>query len=112
MTLYELMQIKNTVNRYGIIAILIHWLMALLIIALLAIGLYMTRILVSLQKLKLYGWHKELGVLILMLLLLRIIWRLTNIAPLLPASLPPWQKLSAHAMHLAFYGLMVVLPLS
>ena len=106
------MQITNSLNRYGIISILLHWLMALLIIVLLAMGLYMTRIPVSLQKLKLYGWHKELGVLVLMLLLLRIIWRLTNIAPLLPESLPAWQKLSAHAMHLVFYGFMVVLPLS
>lgn len=106
------MQIKNTLNRYGIIAILLHWLIAILMMTMLALGLYMTSLTFSAQKLKLYGWHKEVGILILMLVILRIIWRLTNILPDLPITIPQWQKLAARATHLAFYSFMFVLPIS
>lgn len=105
------MQIKNTQNRFGIVTILLHWLMAILIIILLAFGLYMTRIPISALKLKLYGWHKELGMLVLMLAAIRIAWRLSNITPSL-AALPWWEKLAARVMHWAFYGFMFALPIS
>ncbi len=67
------MQVRNTPHRFGSVAILLHWLMAILIVIMLALGLYMTRIPLSTFKLKLYGWHKELGVVILMLAAFRII---------------------------------------
>lgn len=105
------MQIKNTQNRFGIVTILLHWLMAILIIVLLALGLYMTRIPISALKLKLYGWHKELGMMVLMLAAIRITWRLNNINPSL-AALPRWEILVARAMHWAFYGFMFALPIS
>lgn len=70
------MQILNTSNRYGFIAKVFHWIMALLIIGLLCLGLYMTGLQIGIQKLKYYGWHKELGILALWLVVLRIGWRL------------------------------------
>jgi cytochrome b561 len=106
------MRIKNTERRYGIVTISLHWLMAILIIGLVAVGLYMTRIPISLEKLKLYGWHKEYGILVLMLAMLRIVWRIGNISPLLPDTLPLWQKFGAHAVHWAFYGFMFALPIT
>src|SRR5579863_6886357 len=106
------MQIKNTDNRYGIISIFLHWIMAALIIGLILLGLYMQALPISEKKLQLYGWHKELGILVLMLFVIRIIWRLSNIVPLLPSSIPDWQKLAAHAMHWCFYGLMLVVPVT
>lgn len=105
------MLIKNTENRYGAFAIVLHWLMAALIILLIAIGLYMTRIPVSLEKLKLYGWHKEWGLLALMLVMLRIVWRIGNITPSL-SSLPLWEKLVARSVHWAFYGFMLAIPVT
>lgn len=105
------MNIKNTANHFGIIAILLHWLMAILIIALIGLGLYMTRIPISAQKLKLYGWHKEFGVLALMLVIVRFTWRLTNITPTL-LSLPVWERLAARAAHWTFYLLMFAIPIS
>jgi len=108
----HLKQIHNTEHRYGLIAILLHWLMAMLIFTMLGLGLYMTSLVFSMEKLKLYGWHKELGILILMLAALRLLWRLTSIIPGLPAAMPQWQKLAARAAHLAFYGFMFVMPLT
>jgi cytochrome b561 len=106
------MQLKNTNNTYGYIAILLHWIMAVLIIALLILGLYMTNLPIGLQKLKLYGWHKELGVLALALVLIRILWRLTNITPSLRPLLPLWEAIAARCTHWIFYLLMLALPIT
>src|SRR3990167_28694 len=105
------MQIKNTENCFGIVAIFLHWVMALLIVGLLCVGLYMTRIPVSLSKLKLYGWHKEYGMLVLMLAVVRITWRWRNINPSL-ASLSRFEEFAARSVHWAFYVFMFALPIT
>lgn len=105
------MLLKNTENRFGLIAILFHWIMALLIIGLLILGLYMVSLPIGLEKLKLYGWHKEYGFLVLALVLFRLIWRLINITPSL-SSLPWFEKIAARLVHWAFYAFMFALPLS
>lgn len=104
------MYIKNTNDRYGLVAIILHWLMAILIISLLALGLYMTSLPIGLQKLKLYGWHKEYGLLVLWLVILRLAWRLFNRTPQL--SLPWWEKIAARSVHWAFYVFMFAMPIT
>ncbi|MBS0358516.1 MAG: cytochrome b [Proteobacteria bacterium] len=106
------MQIKNTENHYGLVAISLHWVIAILIIGLVILGLYMTGLPKNPEKLKLYGWHKEFGILILVLAMLRIVWRIGSIVPLLPNSIPDWQKLVAHMVHWAFYGFMFAQPIT
>lgn len=104
------MRIKNSENRFGAMAILLHWGMAVLLIALLILGLYMVRLPINLEKLKLYGWHKEYGILALILVIIRIIWRGVNVTPLL--RLPLWEKFAARAVHWAFYSFMIALPIT
>ena len=106
------MLFRNTKMQYGLITILLHWVIALIMIGLVIIGFYMVYLPISFRKLQLFGWHKEWGFLILLLALIRLPWRLINITPLLPDTLPAWQKLSAHAVHWAFYGFMFALPIS
>lgn len=103
--------LKNTQNEYGSIAILLHWVMAVLIIILLMLGLYMVGLPTSLRKLKFYGWHKELGVLVLGLVLVRVSWRLSNVLPRLD-DIPRWEAIAARATHWAFYLLMGILPIT
>lgn len=105
------MQIKNTEHRFGLVSILLHWIMAVLLIGLVVVGLYMTWIPVSLTKLKLYGWHKEFGILALMLVMIRIVWRISQRLPSL-SSLPWYEKIAARTVHWAFYGFMFALPIS
>lgn len=105
------MQITNTSKRYGLMAISLHWFMAFLIIVLLASGLYMTRIPIGILKLKLYGWHKELGFLVLWLVMFRLGWRVSNITPSL-AQLPNWERIAARTVHWLFYFFMFALPIS
>ena len=106
------MLIKNTQTQYGVVAKFIHWLMALLIIGMLALGLYMSDLPISELKLRLYGIHKEFGILILMLVMFRIVWRIGNIVPLLPNTIPVWQKFAAHAVHWMLYGFMFAMPIT
>ena len=104
------MQIMNSENRFGFMAIFLHWIMAILIIGLLALGLYMVALPISYQKLKLYGWHKEYGLLALALVFFRLSWRLMNILPSL--SLPFWEKFAARAVHWTFYVFMFAMPIT
>lgn len=105
-----MIQITNTKNRFGIMAILLHWIMAILLIGLLALGLYMTRIPISLEKLKLYGWHKEFGMLAFMLVIVRLTWKFRNTTPSL--NLLRWETIAARTVHGAFYLFMFALPIS
>lgn len=105
------MRIKNSKTGYGAIAIILHWAIAILIIGLLGSGLYMAGLPISFQKLKLYGLHKEIGISVLMLTVIRLAWRLNNITPSL-ATLPWWERVAARAMHWAFYGFMFAVPLT
>src|SRR5437764_14708296 len=104
------MHIKNTNSNYGIVAISLHWLMAVLIIGLLIIGLYMVSLPKGPDKFFLIGWHKQLGVVVLGLGIFRLIWRLLNIRP--PLLLPWWEKFAALTVHWGCYGFMLALPLS
>lgn len=106
------MQLKNSLERYGIIAMIFHWIMALLIIGMLILGLYMVDLPFDMEKLKLYGWHKEFGALVLMLVILRLVWKLRNISPVLPSHMPNWQKLAANGLHILLYVLMFCMPLA
>lgn len=102
----------NTTNRYGAIAIFLHWLMALLIIGLLILGIVMVRLPISLEKLQFFGWHKEYGLLALALVFIRLIWRMGNRIPLLPLHVPSWQKLASTVVHYTFYVLMFAMPIT
>ena len=97
--------------RYTTIAIALHWLIALMILISLAVGLYMTSLKFSPEKLQLYNWHKWAGVTIFLLVLVRIVWRLSHAAPPMP-PLPAWQRHAASASHYLLYALMIVIPLS
>ena len=97
--------------RYTRTAIALHWLLALLIGGAFGVGVYMTDLPMSMQRLKLYNWHKWAGVVILALSVLRLLWRVTHRPPAdLPA--PRWQQQAAHATHHLLYVLFFAVPLA
>lgn len=100
-------------QRYSKTAMLLHWLVAILIIAAFFLGLTMVDIKgFSPTKLKYYSWHKWLGVTVLLLAAVRILWRKANVPPPPLASIPQWQAKVADAMHYALYFFMFAVPLS
>ena len=102
----------NYTHGYTRTAIVLHWIAALLIIGNLCWGLYMVGLELSPQKLKYYSWHKWNGVTIFTLAAVRLLWRLTHPAPELPATMPRWEKMAAHASHYLLYVLFFAAPLS
>lgn len=98
--------------RYGNTAIALHWLIALLIFAGWGLGFYMVDLKLSPDKLKLYSYHKWIGITVLLLACLRAAWRVTHAAPSANPMHPLWQRRAASLAHGALYLLMFALPLS
>ncbi|MDW3680482.1 cytochrome b [Cupriavidus sp. CV2] len=100
-------------SAYGATAIGLHWIIALLIFAAFGLGLYMTSIPgLSMLKLKLFSWHKWIGVTIFAFAVLRVLWRATHRVPAPAAGTPAWQAKAAHVAHLLLYALIVVVPIT
>jgi cytochrome b561 len=98
-------------GRYTGVAIAFHWLMSLLILGNFCLGLYMADLPLSMQRLKLFNYHKWTGATILAIAALRLLWRLTHRPPPdLPA--PRWQIRAAHVTHWALYALFFAVPLA
>jgi cytochrome b561 len=91
----------------------LHWLMALLILGMIAVGWYMTG-LPDKDPLRgtLYPLHKSLGILLLALVALRVALRFSTPIPPLPAGIPPRERLAAKAGHVLLYLGMIVVPLT
>lgn len=105
----------NTRHCYGIVAMALHWAMAGLIAGLVVLGLYMAQLPdvgFDKTKIRLVLLHKELGILALVLVTLRLAWRVGNRLPRLVAGLPEWQQVAARFVHLCLYALMFAQPLT
>lgn len=98
--------------RYTKTAKGLHWLMAVLFFGMLGLGFYMQGLPLSPDKLKLYSWHKWVGVTVFLLALFRIAWRVTHQPPPLPGSMPRLMQIAAYAGHHMLYMLMFLIPLS
>jgi cytochrome b561 len=101
-------------QRYVRAAIILHWTIAMLILTQIGIGWYMNEALPdhSPAQAQVKGIHVSLGLTILLLVLARIGVRLFNPPPPLPAGMPAWERLLSGAVHLLFYVLMLVMPLT
>ncbi|WP_269582406.1 cytochrome b [Roseibium sp. Sym1] len=105
--------LRNTRTGYGSVAILFHWVMAALIVGMIALGLYMhQQPLEEPATFQLYQLHKSIGFVVLSLGVLRLVWRLANPAPGLPEGMHPLEKIGAHLGHVGLYALILLLPVS
>jgi cytochrome b561 len=99
-------------TSYTRTAISLHWLIAVALWATFSLGLYMHDLPLSPEKLKLYSWHKWVGVTIFLWVVFRLIWRLTHHPPELPITMAPWARKAANLVHGMLYFLMVAIPIS
>jgi len=122
-------------NRYTKVAVILHWLIALGIFSMFALGWFMSdlpkeapkQLTYDLFNWGIYTWqlteeasprtfyfnlHKSIGVTILALVIIRILWRFTHTPPALLSSYKSWERKLATGAHHLLYLLMVVLPLS
>lgn len=107
------MSARNTITAWGWPARIIHWVMALMIFAMLGFGIYMSNIETDLiRQFEMVQQHKSIGFTVFTLALLRVIWRLANPSPELPDSMPRWQVRASNMSHLLLYALMFALPVT
>lgn len=125
----------NNPDRYTKVAIMLHWLIAIVILFLFALGWYMNELPrgsgkvtdIDLFDLGIYTYHlteaatprtfyfnlhKSIGFTVLLLVALRLYWRLMHRPPALPASMKRWEKVVAHGTHHLLYLMMVLMPLT
>lgn len=102
------------VQRYSLVAIILHWVSALLLIYMIFWGEglvrgqpWMNPPIAPTNP----GLHASLGILILIIAVARLGWRLINPPPP-DVPMPVWQATGAHIIHWAFYALMIFIPLS
>ena len=102
-------------TRYSLVAIILHWTIALCVIGLLLAGYVMTRYDEQLGlalTFQIYQLHKSVGVLVFVLTILRVLWRLTHPAPPLPDNMAGWEVFLAKVSHYGFYMLLLIMPLT
>lgn len=104
---------KNTTDNFGWIVIILHWWMAVLIIGLFVMGLWM-------RQLEYYdSWyyrapqlHKEIGLFVLLLLVLRVVWRVLDQPPRPVPTIKHWERIASRIAHRALSILTLITILS
>ena len=104
--------LRNTDHSWGAPAKLLHWAVAALVFAQLALGWAAVSWRLSPTKLELFVWHKSTGMLIALLMLVRAAWRLANVAPALPVYMRPLERRAAQLSHFLLYLLLLLMPLT
>ncbi len=109
------MALKNTEISYGSVAKAFHWGMFILLAGLVILGNYMYELPADTPdqmsyKFGLYDLHKSFGIMVLFLVVLRLIWRKMNPVPVMPDTMSRLENISAYAMHLLLYAIMLLQP--
>lgn len=99
--------------RYERTAVVLHWIVALLIIALMATGWYMVGIPKNTpERAFFFNLHKSLGIITVIFIVMLIVWRIRHVAPPLPSAMPKWERMAANLNHRLFYVFMVLVTLT
>jgi cytochrome b561 len=98
-------------SSYSVVAIILHWLIALLIFANIALAWWFNTLPRS-SQIAPEQWHKLIGLTVLVLSLARLAWRFINPPPPLPASLSAPERWAARSVYVLFYVFMIGMPLS
>jgi cytochrome b561 len=93
----------NSKEAYGILAQVLHWCVAIFVLIQIALGLYAASLPLSLARLQWLATHKSIGLSLLVLVLLRALWRWRDPPPALPDAMPLWEQRAALLMHAGLY---------
>lgn len=106
------MTLKNTDSRWGPVSQLLHWTIVLMILGQGTVGLLMTDMRNSPDKIQVYALHKSFGLTILALVVLRLLWRWYAGTPRPVPGMPRWQERVASLSHWGLYLLLFAIPIS
>ncbi len=102
----------NPASGYTRTAVILHWATALLVFSAFALGLYMVGLAFSPTKLRLFSYHKWMGVTVFLFAAARLAWRAFHKTPELPDAMPAWERFAAKSAHWLLYALMFAVPFS
>lgn len=105
------MALNNNVDQWNWLSKVFHWVTAALIFIQIPLGFYADELKLSPLKIDMFIWHKSIGMLVLILVILRLLWRIKSTIPRAIAD-TMLEKFLATAAHSVLYGLMLALPLS
>ncbi len=99
---------------YDAVAVTLHWLVALAVIAQIGLGLWMTDVPKGGlgARAAWFNLHKSIGLSIGLVVVVRAAWRLLHPPPPLPASMPRWQVQAARASHALLYVCLFTMPVA
>ncbi len=101
------------IQRYNSTAIIIHWLMAIMIIAMIGLGFYMTGLEKgSDERSWFFALHKSIGLTLALLAIIRLVWKIRSISPALPDYVAPLQRKMATATHHLLYLMLFLQPVT
>jgi cytochrome b561 len=100
--------IRNTRSTWGSISRWFHWSLAAAIVGMLAYGWWMNHIPARSDRFFHRSIHADIGYLILLLMVLRLIWRGIHPTPVLPDDAPRWQRMAARVSHGALYAVTIL----
>lgn len=103
--------IRNTNSNWGSVSRLFHWALGFLIIGMLGYGWWMNHIAARPDRFFHRSIHADIGYVILLLMVVRLIWRGINPVPVLPADTPRWQRIAARVSHGALYAITILVAM-
>lgn len=112
LTSNNLIQTQKPKAAYTVTARGLHWLMSVLIVGMLALGWYMMSIEDEPGSDWYFSLHKLIGITLLLLVVLRLLWRWANKPGLLPTHIPRWQVIASKVSHYLLYGTMFAMPIA
>ena len=95
-------------RSYGTVARTLHWLVFALVAVQITIGWTMPHIRPGVPQEGLVAWHLSVGALLMLVVLLRLVWRLLRPTP--PAPTAQWERLLAGLTHVSLYLLLIIIP--
>jgi len=106
------MQLKNSAERYGVIAQLLHWSIVVLIVTQFVLANQAEEATSLLRKAQTLTLHKNIGMTVFMLAVIRLVWRWINLTPAHLPTVKAWQQRLADLTHWALYALILLTPLA
>ena len=102
----------NTSERWGSMQIGLHWLIVALILIQVPAGWGMVSASPGALQNFLYNVHKNVGLIVFTLAVLRLGWRWAHPVPVLPSDMPAWQQAMARGTHFLLYALLFLMPIT
>ena len=107
------MQVRNTPDRWGTVHQTLHWLIVLLALVQIGAGFYMGGFPPDeIGMMTAFTVHASIGLTVLVLMLARLFWRMSNPVPLMPERLGATERGLVRVTHYGFYVLLIILPIS